>query len=160
MRVVLRQPMPLVPSSPDLGGEAVTLAKWHARTFRALAPAAATATAAATEAHVGTLHHDAAPASRVPNQAGVRSSATPSHPPPAPHRANLRVTSGLAKPAPPTDSGGRIKSHGSRAIRVLEGGGGHTHAPPTGGGGSTWVVLIIIAFFFFFLVPKTAKTRP
>ena len=45
----------------------------------------------------------------------------------------LRVTLGLAKPAPPKDIGGRIKSHCSRAICVLEG-GGHTHLQRVGAG--------------------------
>ena len=49
---------------------------------------------------------------------------------------NLCVTSGLAKPSPPTDIGERIKSHSSRAIRVLEG-GRWAHPPPTGGDGPT-----------------------
>ena len=38
---------------------------------------------------------------------------------------------GLAKPAPPKDTGGRTESHSSRAIRVLEG-GGHTHLQRVG----------------------------
>ena len=51
--------------------------------------------------------------------------------------ANLRVTSGLAKPAPPTDIGGRIKSHSSRAIRRVLEGGGHTHLQRVGMWGRT-----------------------
>ena len=53
--------------------------------------------------------------------------------------ASLCETSGLAKPASPTDIGARIKSHSSsRAIRVLlEGGGGHTRTPTSNGWGRT-----------------------